>query len=171
MNREYETARVEDRGEGLLLLTLNRPEVANAMNTQMGRDLLSFFDEINAAPAQGRARGRDVPRGERNPRAHPPAQRGRLRVPRPHSERVLVDDCADVRAHDGHCGAAGGDDDDVHRCGHRGGARGDPQCHEDIERVFPIIGGPRDENRTRSGARAEQLGPLTNFGICIILVG
>src|ERR1700748_3553873 len=54
MNREYETARVEDRGEGLLLLTLNRPEVANAMNTQMGRDLLAFFDAINAAPAQQR---------------------------------------------------------------------------------------------------------------------
>jgi enoyl-CoA hydratase len=54
MNREFETARVEDRGEGLLLLTLNRPEVANAMNTQMGRDLLAFFDEINAAPARQR---------------------------------------------------------------------------------------------------------------------
>src|SRR6266849_6464092 len=54
MNRDYETARVEDRGEGLLLLTLNRPEVANALNTQMGRDLLAFFDEINAAPAQQR---------------------------------------------------------------------------------------------------------------------
>src|SRR5438552_7748436 len=54
MNREYETARVEDRGEGLLLLTLNRPEVANAMNTQMGRDLLAFFDAINAAPANQR---------------------------------------------------------------------------------------------------------------------
>src|SRR2546428_5132203 len=54
MNRDYETARVEDRGEGLLLLTLNRPEVANAMNTQMGRDLLAFFDEINAAPSQQR---------------------------------------------------------------------------------------------------------------------
>ena len=54
MDREYETARVEKRGEGLLLLTLNRPEVANAMNTQMGRDLLAFFDEINAAPAQHR---------------------------------------------------------------------------------------------------------------------
>jgi enoyl-CoA hydratase len=54
MNRQYETARVEDRGEGLLLLTLNRPEVANAMNTQMGRDLHAFFDEINAAPAQQR---------------------------------------------------------------------------------------------------------------------
>ena len=52
MNREFKTARVEDRGEGLLLLTLNRPEVANAMNTQMGRDLLAFFDEINAAPAR-----------------------------------------------------------------------------------------------------------------------
>ena len=54
MNREYETARVDNRGEGLLLLTLNRPDVANAMNTQMGRDLLAFFDEINTAPAQQR---------------------------------------------------------------------------------------------------------------------
>ena len=54
MDRQYETARVEDRGEGLLLLTLHRPEVANAMNTQMGRDLLAFFDEINAAQAKQR---------------------------------------------------------------------------------------------------------------------
>jgi len=50
MKLEYRTLRVEDRGEGLLLATLNRAEVANAMNTQMGRDLLAFFDEINAAP-------------------------------------------------------------------------------------------------------------------------
>src|SRR5271155_6013846 len=54
MNREYETVRVEDRGEGLLLLTLNRPEVANALNTQMGRDLLAFFDAINAMPGNQR---------------------------------------------------------------------------------------------------------------------
>jgi len=54
MDREFETVRAEDRGEGLLLLTLNRPEAANAMNTQMGRDLLTFFNEINAAPAQHR---------------------------------------------------------------------------------------------------------------------
>jgi enoyl-CoA hydratase len=54
MTREFATIRVEDRGEGLLLLILNRPEVANALNTQMGRDLLAFFDEINAAPAQAR---------------------------------------------------------------------------------------------------------------------
>jgi enoyl-CoA hydratase len=55
MNRDYETVRVEDRGAGLLLLTLNRPHVANAMNTQMGRDLLALFDEISAAPARQRA--------------------------------------------------------------------------------------------------------------------
>jgi enoyl-CoA hydratase/carnithine racemase len=52
MDRKYETLRVDNRGEGLLLLTLDRPEVANALNTQMGRDLLAFFDAINAAPAQ-----------------------------------------------------------------------------------------------------------------------
>ena len=50
MAREYETIRTDERGDGLLLLTLSRPEVANAMNTQMGRDLLAFFDEVNAAP-------------------------------------------------------------------------------------------------------------------------
>src|SRR3954452_16345873 len=50
MERSYETARVEDRGEGLVLLTLNRPQVANAMNTQMGHDLLAFFDAVNADP-------------------------------------------------------------------------------------------------------------------------
>jgi len=54
MDRRFETLRVEDRGEGLLLLTLDRPEVANAMNTQMGRDLLALFDEVNTAPAQQR---------------------------------------------------------------------------------------------------------------------
>ena len=54
MDRQYETTRVEDRGEGLLLLTLDRPEAANALNTQMGRDLLAFFDEVNAAPAEQR---------------------------------------------------------------------------------------------------------------------
>ena len=53
MNHQYATARVEDRG-GVLLLTLDRPAVANAMNTQMGRDLLDFFDAISAAPAQAR---------------------------------------------------------------------------------------------------------------------
>src|SRR3989440_1240730 len=50
MNQSYETIQVEDKGEGLTLLSLNRPRVANAMNTQMGRDLLDFFDEVNGDP-------------------------------------------------------------------------------------------------------------------------
>src|SRR5271168_3367159 len=54
MNREFATLRAEDRGDGLVLLTLNRPDVANALNTQMGRDLLGFFEDVNAAPSQAR---------------------------------------------------------------------------------------------------------------------
>jgi enoyl-CoA hydratase/carnithine racemase len=55
MNREFETIRAEDRGEAVTLLTLNRPQAANALNTQMGRDLLAFFDTVNAVPALARA--------------------------------------------------------------------------------------------------------------------
>src|SRR5437588_9331083 len=50
MNRSYETIGFADKGDGLVLLTLNRPQVANAMNTQMGRDLLDFFDGVNGDP-------------------------------------------------------------------------------------------------------------------------
>lgn len=50
MQHQYETARVDDKGDGLLLLTLNRPQVANAMNTQMGHDLLAFFEAVNGDP-------------------------------------------------------------------------------------------------------------------------
>src|ERR1700739_4286162 len=50
MNRIYETARADEQGDGRPLPTLNRPQAANAMNTQMGRDLLAFFDSVNAAP-------------------------------------------------------------------------------------------------------------------------
>src|ERR1700692_2933587 len=50
MNASYETLRVDDQGGGLSVLTLNRPEIANAMNTQMGRDLLAFFDGVNTDP-------------------------------------------------------------------------------------------------------------------------
>src|SRR5271155_5855661 len=54
MTRDYETIRVEDQGGGLTTITLNRPDVANAMNTQMGRDLLAFFEGVNADPLQHR---------------------------------------------------------------------------------------------------------------------
>src|ERR1700719_2955611 len=50
MSGTYETVRAEDYGGGLTVVTLNRPEIANAMNTQMGRDLLAFFEGVNAAP-------------------------------------------------------------------------------------------------------------------------
>jgi len=50
MGEDYETIHVADRGEGLVVVTLNRPNAANAMNTQMGRDLLALFDGINADP-------------------------------------------------------------------------------------------------------------------------
>jgi enoyl-CoA hydratase len=52
MAQQFETLQREDLGGGLLLLTLNRPSVANALNTQMGRDLLAFFEEINGTPSQ-----------------------------------------------------------------------------------------------------------------------
>jgi enoyl-CoA hydratase len=55
MNQEFQTIRTEERGEGLTQLTLNRPQAANALNTQMGRDLLAFFETVNAAPALTRA--------------------------------------------------------------------------------------------------------------------
>ncbi|HEY3910849.1 MAG TPA: enoyl-CoA hydratase-related protein [Stellaceae bacterium] len=54
MSQEFETIRTEDRGDGLVLLTLNRPAAANALNTRMGRDLLAFFDTVSAVPAQTR---------------------------------------------------------------------------------------------------------------------
>ncbi len=49
-----ETLKVESPQEQVVLVTLNRPEVANAMNTQMGLDLLATFDEFCAAPNQQR---------------------------------------------------------------------------------------------------------------------
>ena len=40
--------------EHVVVVTLNRPEVANAMNTQMGLDLLDVFDGFCAAPNRQR---------------------------------------------------------------------------------------------------------------------
>src|ERR1700756_786090 len=50
----YATIRVETPQEHTVLVTLNRPEVANAMNTQMGLDLLETFDGFCAAPNKQR---------------------------------------------------------------------------------------------------------------------
>ena len=48
--RTFETITVDYPQEHTVLVTLNRPEVANAMNTQMGLDLLEVFDGFCAAP-------------------------------------------------------------------------------------------------------------------------
>jgi len=52
--KTFETIRVESPQDHTVLVTLNRPEVANAMNTQMGLDLLAVFDGFCSAPNQQR---------------------------------------------------------------------------------------------------------------------
>jgi enoyl-CoA hydratase/carnithine racemase len=52
--KTFETVTVEVGREHVVLVTLNRPDVANAMNTQMGLDLLDVFDGFCAAPNRQR---------------------------------------------------------------------------------------------------------------------
>ena len=52
--KTLETLTVETPQEHTVLVTLNRPEVANAMNTQMGLDLLEVFEGFCAAPNKQR---------------------------------------------------------------------------------------------------------------------
>lgn len=44
MRSDYETLTIERRDEHILLVTLSRPEVFNALNTQMGLDLMELFE-------------------------------------------------------------------------------------------------------------------------------
>jgi len=46
----YQTLALERRGERVLLVTLNRPEALNALNTQMGRDQLDLWTRLTADP-------------------------------------------------------------------------------------------------------------------------
>jgi enoyl-CoA hydratase len=48
----YQTLAVELRGEHILVVTLNRPEVLNALNTQMGRDKLDLWTRLAAEPGE-----------------------------------------------------------------------------------------------------------------------
>ena len=48
----YETLEVEPQGEHVLLVRLNRPEVLNAINTQMGHDQLDLWTRITAEPGK-----------------------------------------------------------------------------------------------------------------------
>ncbi|HTZ77888.1 MAG TPA: enoyl-CoA hydratase-related protein [Stellaceae bacterium] len=47
---DYATIKTETPAPHVLLVTLNRPEVANAFNTQMGRDLLDLWTRLVAEP-------------------------------------------------------------------------------------------------------------------------
>ena len=47
----YETLKLEQQGNHVLLVYLNRPEVLNAINTQMGHDLLDLWTRLTVAPA------------------------------------------------------------------------------------------------------------------------
>jgi enoyl-CoA hydratase len=54
MAKIFDTVQVTESQPHTLLVTLSRPEAANAMNTQMGLDLLDLFGSINAAPNRQR---------------------------------------------------------------------------------------------------------------------
>lgn len=43
---QYETLAIDDTEAHVLVITLNRPQVANAINTQMGRDLLDLWTRL-----------------------------------------------------------------------------------------------------------------------------
>ena len=45
----FSTLKVESVGDSVVLVTLNRPEVANAFNTQMGQDLLDLWTHLTEA--------------------------------------------------------------------------------------------------------------------------
>lgn len=46
----YETLSVRREGEHVLVVTLNRPEVLNALNTRMGLDTLDVWTRLTAEP-------------------------------------------------------------------------------------------------------------------------
>ena len=51
---EYKTLSLEYPGEHVLVVRLNRPEVLNALNTQMGRDLYHLWARLTAEPGDAR---------------------------------------------------------------------------------------------------------------------
>ena len=50
MEHKYETILVETIDRHILLVTMNRPEVGNAKNTQMGIDMLHLWTQLIAHP-------------------------------------------------------------------------------------------------------------------------
>lgn len=52
MKSQYETLLVAPQDEHVLLVTLNRPDLLNALNTQMGLDLVDLFESIAMSPGR-----------------------------------------------------------------------------------------------------------------------
>ncbi|MGI9305448.1 MAG: enoyl-CoA hydratase-related protein [Gammaproteobacteria bacterium] len=53
-DNEFATLLVTTPNPHVLLVTLNRPEVANAFNTQMGREVVALFEDLALDPADTR---------------------------------------------------------------------------------------------------------------------
>src|SRR5918993_4791015 len=51
---DYQTLAVEPRGEHILVVTLKRPQVLNALNTQMGKDQIDLGTRLTAEPGTTR---------------------------------------------------------------------------------------------------------------------
>ena len=54
MPEPYQTLQTSRPQPHILQVTLNRPESANAMNTQMGLDLLDLFHALAGTPSEQR---------------------------------------------------------------------------------------------------------------------
>ncbi len=54
MQTDYQTLLIERPAEHVVVLTMNRPDAANALNTQMGLDLMTWFEQIGLDPADAR---------------------------------------------------------------------------------------------------------------------
>ncbi len=54
LKEHHTTIRVTHAEGGICEITLHRPEVSNALNTQMARELLEVFDQLNAEPERAR---------------------------------------------------------------------------------------------------------------------
>ncbi|HYI85759.1 MAG TPA: enoyl-CoA hydratase/isomerase family protein, partial [Burkholderiales bacterium] len=50
----YQTLAVEPQGEHILLVRLNRPQVLNALNTQMGKDQHDLWTRLTVEPGTTR---------------------------------------------------------------------------------------------------------------------
>jgi enoyl-CoA hydratase len=54
MRTQFETLSIVSRADKVLVVTINRPAEANAINTALGRELLELFSELIADPAVAR---------------------------------------------------------------------------------------------------------------------